>query len=133
MWGDEGKDHFLFNPDGVGDNNQVIRDSTLDVQTMDQILDFVSGQDQIVFRGMVSGIDHVNYEELDMLPGASYADVLLTGSAIIASGRVYAFVADGNDGYLFADMNGDGVVDLGIKLAYLHNTSMFAPTDLIGL
>jgi Ca2+-binding RTX toxin-like protein len=131
MWGDAGKDQFIFNH-SIGANNQLYCDSSLNAQSMDEIFDFVSGQDQIAFRGMASA-DAANYGELDMFPGASYADVLRVGTAIIASGKTYAFVADGNDGYLFADQNGDGVVDMGVQLHHLHNTSMFAPTDLIGL
>lgn len=133
MWGDEGKDRFIFSPMFQGENNQPILDSSLDQQTMDRIYDFVSGYDSIAFRGADAGVEWANYLEVDMFAGASYADVLTTASGIIASGKTYAFVADGANGYLFVDMNRDGNVDQGVMLAGLHNTSMFAASDLIGL
>jgi Ca2+-binding RTX toxin-like protein len=131
MWGDAGKDTFVLAASTPW--NQLICDSSLNGQWMDQIFDFVSTQDKIRFAGLAAAVEDVNYKEIDMFPGASYADVLRMGTAIIAGGKTYAFVADGNDGYLFADMNGDHVVDMGVKLHHLATTSLFAPTDLIGL
>jgi Ca2+-binding RTX toxin-like protein len=130
MWGDEGKDLFIFEPTGVGPNNQILNDSTLDLQTMDRIMDFISTQDRIAFRGLGAAVDSVNYTEINLF-GAAYSDVLATAASLIAGGMTYAFVANGDDGFLFADTNADGAVDLGVKLESLWNMSMFAASDIV--
>lgn len=78
---------------------------------MDRIMDFMSGQDRIQIHFAPCGADGVNYAELD-LPGAGFADVYGAAKGIIEAGMVYAFVADGENGFLFADSNRDGEIDI---------------------
>jgi Ca2+-binding RTX toxin-like protein len=129
MRGDEGNDTFLFNHNWREGNEPSISDSMPGLQSMDHIEDFISGKDMLLFTGHAAGEDGVNYGEMDV--SGDFSTVLSAAAGIIGGGATYAFVADGLNGFLFVDMNGDSVVDLGVMLASLRNTSMFAASDIV--
>lgn len=128
--GDEGADRFEFDGRSVDENGNLVRDSSLFLQTMDRVMDFVHSQDQIVFTGGMVGIENGNYIELDR-PGADYSTILsVANDRMLETGMTYVFIADGTNGFLFADVNGDKHPDMGIMLMGVHNTSMFAAWDI---
>jgi Ca2+-binding RTX toxin-like protein len=122
--GDEGADTFWFSRNSVGPNGDIQSDSSLDPQTMDHVQDFFSGIDVLQFQDGPAGPS--SYKE-HFMPEA----VLTAATAEISTGVAYVFIADGHNGFMFADTNADGVVDLGVILDGLYKTTMFAPADII--
>ena len=110
MTGGAGSDTFKF---AIGDSGPTYGGA-------DVINDFNRAQDWIDFANAGSGTSS-NYTERfffgDGTFSGTYAIALSMAQQDIGrTGIDYAFYTDSRNGYLFADLNGDNIVDTGIEL-----------------
>jgi Ca2+-binding RTX toxin-like protein len=135
MTGGSGADVFHY-ANGSGDTGMTIA-------TADRITDFVSGTDKIdmEFAGTSWPWGHHsygNYAEQTIDFGAGFEAAEERASYMLwpyapdpQQGRMYAFVTDGVNGYLFTDLDHDGAADTAIILEGLTSTTQFAHTDIV--
>ncbi len=116
--GDSGNDTFKFFDSYESSANSP-----------DQIMDFNAQEDVIDMP--VAGTA-ANYIEFSIGNGSGYntartvAEFFLNGG-----GDVFAFVTDQVDGYLFADLDGNGTIDTGVILEGLTSLSDFNHLDIV--
>jgi hypothetical protein len=75
-----------------------------------------------------------NYGETEIAHGAGYEAAKTMADEMIGGGHypwVYAFVTDGVNGYLFADLDKDGSPDTSIILDGLTDITQFSATDIV--
>jgi Ca2+-binding RTX toxin-like protein len=117
-----GADHdsFLF---AFGDTSATAGSS-------DVVTDFVSGFDSIdidVFAGPLSSARYAETAMSTTDQGAAFS----MASSLATGGVSAVFVAGTNDGWLFWDGNGDGLLDQAIVLSGLSSTNSFSNVDII--
>jgi hypothetical protein len=120
LWGGEGADTFSFSPRHGAISTGV-----------DTIEDFEPGVDQIGFYGGFHGLfwyppgSETNYAEFTANAGTSIDTIKAAAAWTLAGNAVkYVFVADGTDGYLFAD-GGDNP-DVMIVLKGIGSVDQFS-------
>ena len=102
-------------------------DSGITEATADSITSFVSGTDKIKTGtdGTVANFD------TDTVAASSTFDVYKAAADNLLDGtKIYAFVDDGTNGYLFWDTDGDGSADQAISLVGLKSGD-FVATDIV--
>jgi Ca2+-binding RTX toxin-like protein len=124
MTGGTGEDTFVFTR---GDSGPSYADADL-------IRDFNSADDTVFFTGTAPAGSRFNYVEdrvaLGLTHEIGYNIALEQAHEDIGGGTRYAFYTNGHDGYLFADLDGNGTVDTGIELRGLNELSDFTATDI---
>lgn len=104
LTGGGGADMFVF---GTGGSNAT-------VGAFDTITDFsTTSGDVIDFLDGAAG-SALNYAEVAV--GAGFAGALAAAQGLMAGAVRYVFVDNGADGFLFADVNGDTVIDYAVAL-----------------
>jgi Ca2+-binding RTX toxin-like protein len=118
-------------------------DTGMTIAAADRITDFVSGTDKIdmEFAGtrlMLGHHNYGNYAEAAIDFGAGFeaaeeraAYMLWPYAPDPQNGRMYAFVTDGVNGYLFADLDHNGAADTALIFEGLTSTLQFAHTDIV--
>jgi len=120
--GGSGSDTFIVD---FGTTFRIHGRPPIVVDTMDTILDFRS-VDDAVDAGIAGTL--ANYGEA-YAGGVGLAAARAVGEAMIDGGKHYAFVTDGQNGYLFVDRPGD---DPGVlQLNGLNTLSSFSYYDLV--
>ncbi|MFM8374749.1 MAG: calcium-binding protein, partial [Phenylobacterium sp.] len=114
LHGGSGSDVFVF---GAGD-------SGVTPVTVDEVIDFNSGADQLSLGVAGSG---ANYTE-SLTDAGTLANAISLAETLLDGTLRYVFVVVGSDGYLLVDRNGDEVVDEAIKLTGVTDMSS---TDVI--
>src|SRR5262249_3563380 len=103
---------------------------------VDVITDFNSANDTVFFDTSSSPAgSRFNYveERLSNATGDLAHDYYQAFNAAvqdIGSGTRFAFYTNGTNGYLFADLNNEGVVDTGIELRGLDSLNDFSYADI---
>jgi Ca2+-binding RTX toxin-like protein len=116
-----GNDTFAFNE---GDTNYVPATGTGDT-----IADFATGQDKIDFLQGPAGTA-TNFVATS-IGSAAFATIEAAAKALIGGNVQYVFVADGADGFLFADENHDGAIDDVVKLAGVGAAAGLKFSDIV--
>lgn len=105
--------------------------------TADVITDFVSVNDDILFLGNSPAGNSSNYREFFLGDGfghgnaqQDYNEALNEARQDIGGNVRYAFYTNGQDGYLFADLDGNGTVDTSVELRGLDSTGDFSSSDI---
>lgn len=124
MTGGEGRDIFQF----------ARHDSGPTYSKADVIYDF-NVADEIRFVGGAPVSTPSNYVEKIMLDGAPSLATTFERAAAHARNYIdhdtkYAFFTDGRNGYLFADLNYDNIVDTGIELRGIKTLAGFEYNDI---
>jgi Ca2+-binding RTX toxin-like protein len=101
----------------------------------DIITDFDTNEDSILFQTSSPAGSTYNYAEFafsgDGTYEGTYNIALGYAQEDIHGGRIqFAFYTDGQDGYLFADLDHNGTVDTGIELRGLTSTGDFSHLDI---
>jgi len=120
---------------GAGNDTFVIgnTDSGITLATADVIIDFTTASDTLKL-GLAGDAtaDTGNYVEAGAAV-ADFAAALVAANAALATlsgtsgaGELYAFQFDGTNGYLFDDVDGDGVADQVIVLTGITDTGIAA-------
>lgn len=120
MWGGSGGDTFIFDSSS---------DSGLNSTTADRIHDFETGRDHIVWAVGTAVGDSESYGEVRSPFQGIDASLKIVEAHL--SGKVFAFVTDGTDGYLFADTHHSGHFDSGVILNGLSTLGSFTGHDII--
>ena len=142
LTGGPGYDTFEFTvPDADYEALYVKPDSW--VGNPDEIKDFSTFDDQIVLLGWGITPAPSQYEEATIDYGTGYDAARTHAETLINNdnNKLYAFVTDGVDGYLFVDVFkgpefADGLyegVEMGIKLVGLTNVSDFDFGDIVSI
>lgn len=114
--GGDGSDQFWFQP------------GALSLTYADTVTDYNRFEDYI--DAAISGSDG-GYREGRVSYNAGWDAARSKAVSMIDAEHMYAFVTDGVDGYLFADTDGNGLVDSGMEIKGLTSTSHFTYTDII--
>jgi hypothetical protein len=127
--GSGGADTFVFvDGDSEPDNTLI---STASVY-FDTISDFNSGSGDTVDLGAAGAVN--NYEEFATAAALTYASAELEAESAGVTADddiIYTFVTDGTNGWLFADYDDDGAVDLGVRLTGVTAVTGFGAADLV--
>jgi hypothetical protein len=135
MSGGSGSDTFLYY--GPGETGMT-------ALTADRITDFTSGEDALdmpvlsMYYLENHGGGHIiwdTYDEATIAYGAGFEAAREAAGEMLYDrnyhGRYYAFVTDGVDGYLFADLDRNGQADTAVILDGLTSTTQFQATDIV--
>lgn len=122
MFGDEGSNHFVFAQGDTGFASGA--------GTGDAVADFKTGADKLVFsQGPAATAANFG---ATAVASTNFGDIQRAAQSLIDAGDRYAFVADGVDGFLFADENGDKGIDDAVKLNGAATNAALSATDLVG-
>jgi|NOAtaT_6_FD_contig_101_193354_length_3711_multi_3_in_0_out_0_1 hypothetical protein len=117
---------------GVGIDTYVFvdGDSGVETGTQDTITQFSAGTDLIDF-GVAGSL--TNYEEYSAATITDYASAVTAANteADADDGVIYLFITDLTNGWVFADYDDDGTVDLGVSLTGLATLNTFAASSLV--
>ena len=109
-------------------------DSGPSYASADVITDFNSADDSILFQTSSPAGTSSNYVEFAFSGDGTYSgtyNIALEYAREDIGGNVqFAFYTDGQDGYLFADLDHNGTVDTGIELRGLTSTGSFSHFDI---
>jgi len=123
MTGGSGRDFFDYRTDP---NSTSYRDS-------DIIYDFNTFEDSITMPWAGTSFNYrEDWVERDGSAANTFGSAATAAYHIInQTGADYVFISDRVDGYLFADRNNDGGIDMMITLRGLDELSDFSRTDIV--
>ena len=102
-------------------------DSGITEATADSITGFTTGADSIK-TGTAGTTDNFDDGTVTSSGSTTFEEFKAAADNLLGNGKIYAFVTDNSDGYLFWDTDGDGSADQAISLV---GVTSFSESDII--